>query len=223
MYYYVHFCCYTEVGKFHWPQFRYSKEKKKCPKCQVTLLMFGRKPAGAEHLSHIFVESLGVVKNHSLDPVCNLNIILIHARNCCPGPHLSSCFYLNNPRNSGFFHLCSLQVSKAIRICFDSSTHLTPSKSILVGGSIPFPSCWGWVCGWAQRPCLVSIPSVLFIRLVSSTCLSVFHQSLQFSLFFIQWEKNTHYQSKYICLEAVFYIPPEKKKIPWCFQFINFI
>lgn len=143
--------------------------------------MFGRKHAGAEHFSHIFVESLRVFKNLSLDRVCNLSIILIHARNCPPGPHLSSCFYLNNPRNSGFLHLRSLRGSKAVRVCLDSSTHLPRSNpSWLV---VPSPSHRAGdepVAELPSHPCLVSIPSVLFIRLVSSTCLSAFHQSLHF-------------------------------------------
>lgn len=176
------------------------KKQKECPKYQVTWVMFGRKHAGAEHFSHIFVENLGVAKNLSLDRVCNLSIILIHARNCPPGPHLSSCFYLNNPRNSGFFRLCSLQVSKAIRICFDSSAHLTlsnPSWLVvpspfhimlemslwLSSASIPawFSSHLFCLSGWCPAP------ACLFF---TSLCI--------FSLFFIQWEK-THYQRKYIC------------------------
>lgn len=137
--------------------------------------MFGRKRAGAEHFSHIFVENLRVAKNLSLVPVCNLSIILVHARNCPPGPHLCSCFYLNNPRNSDFFHLCSLQVSKAIRISFDSSTQLTlsnPSWSVVPS---PFHRAGDEpVAELHKHPCLVSIPSVLFIRLVSSTCFVCF-------------------------------------------------
>lgn len=124
---------------------------------------------GAEHFSHIFGESLRVVKNLSLDPVCNLSIILIHARNCPPGPHLlSSCFYLNNPRNSGFVHLRSLQGSKAIRVCLDSSTHLPCSNPSWLVVPSPFHRARDEpVAELPSHPCLVSIPSVLFVRLVS--------------------------------------------------------
>lgn len=72
------------------------------------------------------LENLGAASKKkekiTLPYVCNLSIILslICAKNCPSGPHLSSCFFLNNSKNSVvFFHLSLLQGSETIILCLD--------------------------------------------------------------------------------------------------------
>lgn len=174
---------------------------------------------GAEHFSHIFGESLRVVKNLSLDPVCNLSIILIHVRNCPPGPHLlSSCFYLNNPRNSGFVHLRSLQGSKAIRVCLDSSTHLPCSNPSWLVVPSPFHR--------ARDEPVAPQPSLPGFHPVCSVCqagvqtsLSVFHQSLHFFPCSLSNEGKLIIKVNTSVSDLSFTLLQEKK-CPCCFQFI---